>query len=250
MGQLPTVYPDTEYLEDAEMVSEEEPRGNFLTVMWVLLFLVALGGAWIYGYDLGFNSPKPQIQPVESSNGKVFPIEFGRSMFVVPEPYLRRIERNPDSTVKRVELALFWPRPSLSFLGSGDQPATGTATLRDGLLISLEARGTSVGPAKRLNDIFVHYFAGERGEGPGGLQRQPLKRGTVYDGQELLIGKSAYYLCFAEDSALTPAMCRGERLALEEFKVTYRFHRAHLGNWRAIEARITQLITEVASARN
>ena len=220
--------------------------GTFWLAVVLSIALLCAGALWFYSTEIGLTLDNPQDAAVEGEDGiATYPVKFAGETLSVAEPNFRRIVRNGKSQIRSLELALPWPPPTLAFLGSKSEPA-GELSLHDGLFVTIHSHSGQLTREEKLANVYSVYFAGEPERGPAGLTRRDFKDGTVYEGQELHVGDTeitkAHYICFTEDEALSPALCRGERIAWQKFSVVYRFHRSHLSDWQAIEARVTALL--------
>lgn len=230
-----------------------EDPGSGRTLFWSAIMLSFVVGCtvaiWLYTTDLNTPaSPEYRAGMAPGSSGSVFPVTFDGAQFAVAERHFLRIERSSQSEIKSIELALPWPPPKLAFLASRDQPAS-ALSLRDGVFISIQRRGTELGAQDRIATIYPVYLQGEVNSGPAELSLHTFSGGSVYDGQELYIGRreeaAVHYLCFMDEHDLAPALCRGERSMGDRFTVIYRFHRAHLDDWESIEEMLTLLAAEL-----
>ncbi len=235
--------------------SEDEPEdpGAGRKLFWTAIMLSFVAGCtvaiWLYTTDL--NTPASQERRAAMTpggSGNVFPVKFDGARFVVAERHFLRIERSSQSEIKSIELALPWPPPKLAFLASRDQPAS-ALSLRDGVFISIQRRGTELGAKDRIATIYPVYLQGEADSGPADLSLHTFSGGSVYERQELYIGRReevpVHYLCFMDEHDLAPALCRGERPMGDRFTVIYRIHRAHLDDWQSIEEMLTLLASEL-----
>ena len=235
-----------------------KPRRTFAVVrkpLWTSLTASFLTGCaiavWLYAADLNAPAPQVNVAAIGPDDGRgVFPVSLDGTEFAVTERQFLEIKRSQQSEVQSIELALRWPPPKLAFLASRDAAAA-TVPLRNGLFVSIQHRGTSVSAEDRISTMYPIYLEGSAETGPAGLSVQSFSKGTVYEGQELYIGaretNPVHYLCFKAEQELAPALCRGERLLLDRFVLIYRFHRAHLDDWRSIEQAVTELSSMLQS---
>ncbi len=224
-------------------------RHRFWTALMASIGAFCAVVAWLYAKELGISGQKAEITGVGVYGGEnIFPVGFDGETFHIAERQFINIARSAQSEVTSIELAVPWPPPKLAFLTSDQRPAR-TLSLHDGLFISIQRRTSSVSAEERIKGIYPIYYDGAADTGPADLVRQGFRKGTVYEDQELYVGRSdaasAHYLCFLRDEHLAPALCRGERASGDRFTAVYRFHRSHLGDWQSIEDTLTDVLAQI-----
>ncbi|MGI9412110.1 MAG: hypothetical protein ACR2PM_00465 [Hyphomicrobiales bacterium] len=179
---------------------------------------------------------------------RVFPVNFAGQAFVISGENVRRIERDDTGAVVQIELAMSWPQPGLALLASTDG-AVGPLSLREAIFITLKRRANVMAAGARLNGIYPYYFEAGPADADHGLKVYRFRPTSPYGGQELFVGalNDAWITmrCEVGDSDMMPAMCRREMTAWDGVTVAYRFHRSHLGKWKALDEAVRMFLAEV-----
>jgi len=223
-------------------------------LMLPLLVLAAGAGlAFLYVlYVLWLRWPGPPIGP----NAPALPITVAGVTFNLPPAAIRvRVQRRPGAQ-DRVDLAFLWPsltppdpaaKPPLPVKGGASVPMQAA----ERIFVTIAAAGDTLSPAERVVNIYPRYAEAEAVAGPGGLAVLPFRRGTPYQGEDLIYNSAApgfLVRCTRDGAGETPGTCLYER-RIEAADIAVRFPRDWLGDWQTVAGKIDHLIARLRPMR-
>ena len=175
-------------------------------------------------------------------------LRIGREALAIPANLIRFADQRRGGEQPRVDLQLVWPELegySPAAVEAFADPAGGRI-----VHLSLAPREAAFDEAMRLRAVYSRLFAGEPRQDPVGLTVRRFAEGSGYDGEEVYYGSGP-----APFVARCPAgdgpdftTCQREVHAGTGLSVTQRFPKALLGDWRALDARLHDLVERLRGA--
>jgi hypothetical protein len=178
-------------------------------------------------------------------DGKPTPvmIEIAGEGLAIPANMIRfRVDRR-GGTVTAVDLLLLWP----SLEGFSEEKS---AAFRDAspaaplIYAAISEQETRLDSTARLGPIYSRHFVGPPMAGPGHLIGRTLD-GEGYRGEivwyEPRSDRPYVVRCLAEETPEIPATCLREVNIGNRLVLRYRFNRALLGEWRAMDQGLRRL---------
>jgi hypothetical protein len=209
-------------------------RGGGMLALFAVGFVAAtlLAGASI-GYVL-----RPQWADAPASGDPPpLPIMVAGMVFDVAPAAIRIPMQRRTGPQERIDLAYQWPQLS--------PPAPHAAATAALLFVTVERSQDTLTPAERLKTIYPHYIDGEPRRDDGGLAVGAFRDGSPYQGEDVIYDPAAperfLIRCSRTRNELIPAMCLYVR-PLGAAALTFRFPRAWLADWRAVESGVNRLI--------
>ncbi len=217
--------------------------------IWVIMsimligFIASAGTIMAYYFlpnqDLLFGERKSA-----GSMDKLIHVEYGGDEYIVPEPFVRQVDRTVTGRVKRIEVRVPWP------YWSGDrQPIFADALnrLTGSLFIGFEPRPDQLSPQERITRVYYRYFAGPPVNTAEGTQRYTFKSDSPYPFAELFTGKldgrEVIIRCEPGAERSGPSLCESEISLNQKTMARYRFHRSHLPEWRTLDKTARELVS-------
>ena len=175
-------------------------------------------------------------------------LRIGREALAIPANVIRFADQRRGGAQPRVDLELAWPALE------GYSPATAEAFADPAagriVHLSIAPRETAFNEAMRLRAVYSRLFAGEPRQDPVGLTVRRFAEGSGYDGEAVYYGPGP-----APFVARCPAgdgpdftTCLREVHAGTGLSVTQRFPKTLLGDWRALDARLGDLVERFRGA--
>ncbi|HEY0281219.1 MAG TPA: hypothetical protein VGC27_01195 [Rhizomicrobium sp.] len=221
------------------------PLGVFL-VTFVLSALFLL----IYLVPSAPSLFQEQVSPTSRSD--VIALKVGGRAFHIPANYLEyeSARRGGD----RREVALYALLPDMSGWSNWDaQSFTDNSANSKVLEMRLRQDNLNLSEADRLQRVYMGYIANPRGtEGPYGLKQYAFRADSGYHNEDLLVGETETGLlvmrCVRLGPDVTSPNCMRDMPVARGVSLFYRFKRAHLSQWRKIDAGVTKLIASFEKA--
>ncbi len=218
-------------------------------IMWfflgsLLLIILPLMGTLYYYFG---PSLKTFSQPEErqSASVKAVHLRIGQSWFKIPSNYLRFRYLHRGGDVSKLSIYVRWPQMSGYSIEDAEEFNNRDAGSQI-VYITITAPERVWSAQKRLDDIYPIYFAGKAQKGPYGLTKRRFKAESGYKDDDLFYasGKRGLYLvhCKKTASPLAPPDCYRDIVLSGNTLVQYRFRRAMLKDWRALDRDILNLL--------
>jgi hypothetical protein len=219
---------------------------------WPLL-AVGVAVAAAAGFILHVLWPARQGPPL-GPNAPTLPVTIAGVPFNVPPAAIRVAMQRQPGAHERLDLAFLWP--SLLPPEGGPLPNVPTKGLPkphsfERVFVTIAVARDSLPPAERVKTIYPRYLEVEAASGPGGLAMIAFRRGTPYQGEDLIYDETApdnfLVRCSRNGAGATPGICLYVR-RIGEADVTVRFLRDWLSDWRSLAANIDRLIAKLRPA--
>jgi len=166
--------------------------------------------------------------------------------FDIPAKYLMYASARQGG--ERHELELFALVPDMTGWSNWNADSF-TNNSPDSPVIYLTIRAESIGftEAERFKRVYLGYLANPRGApGPYGLTQFAFRPDSGYRDEDLFVGQTAKGLmvlrCVRVSAEVPSPNCLRDTLISQDISLTYRFKRAHLGEWREIGDGVDKLI--------
>lgn len=228
--------------EDGEI----HQHSGWLIPLAVAAAILILCGALLLYYMRPFALTRTGTAPFRDSRDSGAPtsVTVGSAAFTIPRRYL---EPGPRGAGDSVALVAALPdmrgfREEDAALFAGNAP--------DSPLVHLLIRAGDDGleAAQRLNRLYMPYIVDPKGgKGPFGLAQYVFRAGSGYSGDELYAdpARTRLFLCEQPAQDLPAPNCLAiDRPIASGVTVSYRFKRAQLASWRAIDQGVDRLVAK------
>ena len=209
----------------------------------MVFFVTACLSALILAYYFAPAQPgASQEQPAPTDATREIALSVGAARFHIPANYIAMASERQGGAV--TDLALIATLPDLrgytldaapDFMVNGPESRV--------INIMLKAGKPVLPEQERIDRIYQAQMEDPKGKaGPYGLRQYIFRADSGYHDQDMFVGATeagpAVFLCtkLAAD-VVAPSCLRGLPFA-GDLSLSYRFKRAHLGNWRKIDAGI------------
>ncbi len=219
-------------------------RSIGLLILVTLAGFVLSGGSIMAFYFLPNQDLLTGERRSAGNMNKLIHVEYGGDEYIIPEPFVRNVERSLGGEVQRIEARLPWP------YWSGDRKqifADALNNLDGSLFISFEKRQDNLTPEQRFARIYIRFFAGPPEKAPEGLKFYTFRSNAPYPLAELYLGnvdgRQVIIRCEPAAERSGPALCESEIPLNPTTLARYRFHRSHLTEWRDLDKMARELIS-------
>jgi hypothetical protein len=226
---------------------------SVLMLPFALLFLLALGAGVLVSYLLW-----PSWATVAgATTAPEVPMTVAGVLFEVPSAAIRVAVQRQPGPHERIDLVFMLPAlaprqaDANSTAQSTGKVADGTATVpttaSEPLFVTIAGRGAELPPVERLRTIYPHYVESQAFAGPDGLAILPFRRGTPYDGEDLVYlatDPEQFFALCTRPVGFLPGTCIREQ-TVGAAELTLRFPRRLLTDWRNVTASIDQLVAQL-----
>jgi hypothetical protein len=220
-------------------------RGWFRPVFFgivAIVLVVAAGiliGRGVRGYhdSVALAGHSADTRPVRLTVGNA-PLE-------IPANMIRTGRQRRGGVMERVDLVVTWPDLD------GYSAAT-AEVFRDGsplaplVYLSLVPADSPLDADARLDTVYARFFAGEPMKGPSGLTGRSLAGASGYEGEEVFYSAAGdrrfVARCVAKATKEMPATCIRDVVVAPGLSLLYRFNRFYLGDWRAMDEGLRELV--------
>ncbi len=209
------------------------------------IFVVA---AIAYGVSNAIEAYHDRIA-LHGLDGKPSPVRLivaGEPM-VIPANMIRLRSERRGGAVDQVDLVLHWP----TLEGFSDElapdfkDASPAAPL---IFVTISARENDLDSTARLDTIYSRFFDGPELAGPAGLAGRALAEDSAYHGEIVYYapqGEAPFVSrCLAKETPEIPATCIRDVNIGQGLSMLYRFNRAYLADWRAMDGRLGRLVAQ------
>lgn len=227
------------------------PLGIFLaTLVLCAVFLYYYVGPSVD--EIGGNVPSPAIS--EERIG----LEVGGSIFQIPANYTVYPRDRRGGLRKQVSIYMLWPTLSGYSPSRRNDFVENSADTRR-IDVTIKERTSAFSEAERVENLFLPQTIDRRGvRTPYGLIRYDFtqRRENVptngYADSNLFIAKAdddkvIALFCFKEAEDLESLDCWREYELSPSVTVTYRFKKAYVEEWRAIDAGVRQFVVDLTA---
>lgn len=230
-------------LRNTQKVSLRQRSIGIVMLLALTGFILSSGSIMAY-YFLPSQDLLTGERKSAGSMNKLIQAEYGGDEYLIPEPFVRKVERSVIGGVERIEVRLPWP------YWSGDREeifADSLNKLTSSLFISFEPRPDKLTPEQRFSRIYYRLFAGPREAAEEQLQRYTFSSTSPYPLTELFLGaqegRNVLIRCEPVTERTGPSLCESEIPLNEKIQARYRFHRSHLKEWRELDKMARELIS-------
>jgi len=212
-----------------------------------VFFVTACLSALVLAYY--FSPPAPGLaeeQPAPTDATRAIALVVGPARFQIPANYLLAASARRGGAVKDLALIAMLPDLEGYTLGAAQEF---TANAPESRVVHLMLKsGQAVLPEQeRIDRIYMMQVANPKGEqGPYGLRQYAFRADSGYHAQDLFVGATdagpMVLLCTKlTPDVLSPSCLRDLPLG-NDLSLSYRFKRAQLAQWRAIDTGMRALI--------
>jgi hypothetical protein len=221
-------------------------HSGWLIPLGLLGAVVALGGFFLL-YDLR-PPPAPFRRSQPIAGAAPLGVVIAGLRFRIPGRYID----NRDTGVGSDRIALIAALPDMrGYSGAEDALFAGNGADSPIVHLVIRADAANLGAPTRLARLYGPYFLRPEGEPTSfGLTRYGFRPDSAYGRSELFAGEGGgpLFLCERPAQDLPSPNCLAvERPVAPGVSLSYRFKRAHLAGWRAIEDGTGRLISSFRS---
>lgn len=208
----------------------------------VTLALVAL----VIGVNAMIENYRDRIA-LRGYDGKPSPIALmvAGEALTIPANMIRFRAERRGGTVDQVDLLLHWP--SLEGFSEGFADAfKDTSPEAPLVFVTISARSTELDATARLHSVYERFFEGPALSGPAGLTGRALASDSGYGGEVVYFtpnrAQPLVTRCLAEATTEIPATCLRDVNIGKGLTMLYRFNRARLGDFAAMDTALRNLV--------
>lgn len=220
-------------------------RGWFPPVFFGVIAVVLVVAAGIL-IDRGVRSYHDSVALAgHSADTRSVRLVVGNEALEIPANMIRTGRQRRGGPMERVDLVVTWPDLD------GYSAATAEA-FRDGsplaplVYFSLVPYDSPLDADTRLDTVYARFFTGEPLKGPSGLTGRVLSGASGYEGEEVYFtapGERRFVArCVAKATPEMPATCIRDVIVAPGLSLFYRFNRFYLGDWRAMDEGLRELV--------
>jgi len=222
-----------------------------LTVFFVTACLSALVLAYYF-------APAPpglaQEQPAPTDANRPVQLALGSTHLRIPANYILLASARRGGVVNELALIALLPDFQGYTLGAA-QDLTANAPDSRVINLMLKSDQTLLPEAERLERIYMAQVESPKGQvGPYGLRQYAFRADSGYHDQDLFVGTGSQgpmvLLCTKLAPDIPSPSCLRDMPFGTGLALSYRFKRAHLSQWRAIDSRIQALMDAFVEKTN
>lgn len=225
-------------------------RSAWLVPLAVFVVTAALSGAVLY-YYLG-PRPSGSVRDAPSPTADTTPVRLtvNGAQFTIPANHI--VYRAGQRGGEQTDVALFALLPDFRGYSQKDaQLFASNAPDSPALFLLIRADRLNLTEEERLRRIYLGYVDSPAGApGPYGLMQYHFRGDSGYRGEDLFVGETArgpaVFRCGRFSAEWPSPSCLRETPLLPGVALSYRFKRAHLAQWRAIDAGADAMIRAFA----
>ncbi len=216
-----------------------------------VLVVTAILSALVLAYYFAPTPPElVNEQPSPTDDTHRIALDVGAMSFRIPSNYLLFASARKGGQRKSVELIAFLP-DLRGYSGSESQALTSNDADTEAVHLKLAEDQSGLSEKERLERVYLAQVVAPAGApGPFGLRQYAFRPETGYHDEELFMGQTdagPMALRCTRPSALAPSPnCLREILLGPGVMLAYRFKRAHLEEWQAIDADVRKLFAAFA----
>ena len=214
--------------------------GAALAIAVLALVAVAIGiNAWIENY-------RDRIA-LKGYDGKPSPVAFtvAGEALTIPANMIRFRAERRGGAVDQIDLLVHWP--SLEGFSEGfAEVLKDTSPDAPLVFVTISPRATDLDATARLASVYGQFFEGPAIPAPAGLVGRSLTADSGYRGEVVYYSPEDALpfvaRCLAEATPEIPATCLRDVNVGTGLSMLYRFNKAHLGEWRAMDGMLRHLV--------
>ncbi|HUO02296.1 MAG TPA: hypothetical protein VMU31_05925 [Rhizomicrobium sp.] len=178
----------------------------------------------------------------DRASSVAIPVTMAGTTLSIPRRYIE-----PGASRGRNTVALVAALPGMRGFSEDDAQLFAGNTPDSPLVhLLIRAERTDLSGPERLQRVYMPYIANQAGEkGPFGLTHYEFRAGSGYSRDDLYAANGGNLLLLCEQSAQdlpSPNCLAIDRPIAPGLSLSYRFKRAQLSSWRAINDGVTQLV--------
>jgi hypothetical protein len=233
-----------------EFGGRAKQRSGWLVPL-VVFFVTACLSALVLAYYFAPSPPgKTQEQPAPTDATRDIALSVGALRLHVPANYILLASTRRGGPVNDLSLIAILPDLKGYTLGAA-QDFTANAPDSRVVAIRLKSDQTLLPERERLERIYLTQVEDSKGQaGPYGLRQYAFRADSGYHDQDLLVGMGdggpMVLLCTKLAPDIASPSCLRDMPWASGLALSYRFKRAQLSQWRAIDSGIRALITGFA----
>jgi hypothetical protein len=230
----------------SSMVGLAKQRSGWLAPA-ISFFAAACLSAVVLAYYLAPGPPGlGEELPTPTDATRAVDIRIGPARFRIPANYIQLSSARRGGALAQVALAARLPQMEGYRLALA-QDFAGNSADSPILYLTIRSGGAPLAEAERLERIYRLQVEDPQGEPhSSGLTRYAFREESGYRAQELFTGlidgQPIVMLCDREAADAPSPNCLRDVPYGEELGLSYRFKRAHLAQWRDIDAGLRKLI--------
>jgi len=221
-------------------------RSGWVIPLSVFLVTFCLSAVFLLYYLAPSGPSLFEKQASPTSRGDLVDVRVGGQTFRIPANYLPYAAARQGGTHK--EVALFALLPELSGWSNWDAEAF-ASNAPDARVVYLTIRQDRTGLAEdaKLARVYGDYLRDKQGRPASyGLTEYAFRDDTGYRNEDLFVGSGSkgpvVMRCVKPSPEVPSPACLRETLPAKGIALSYRFKRAHLGEWRAVADKVDKLI--------
>lgn len=225
-------------------------RSSWVIPLGIFLVTFSLSAVFLLLY-LAPSAPslfEKQVAP--TSRGDIIALGIGGKPLHIPANYLLYAPTRQGGAQK--EIAMFALLPGLTGWSNWDSDSF-ASNAADSRVIYLTLRQDRLGlsEADKFRRIYLDYTTDKTGQpGDYGLTRFGFRPDTGYRSEDLFVGTDDKGLvvmrCVRLSREVPSPSCLREILVTPGVALSYRFKRAHLGEWKSIASKTDSLLASFA----
>ncbi len=176
-------------------------------------------------------------------------VEIADIQLAVPGNMIRFANQRTGGAQEQLDLHLHWP--SLTGFTAERAEAFHTPADQSSIVyVTLSAAGDTMSPQRRFRHVYPRILEDAVRESPRGHLMRRFQDGFGYDDEELLIARHPEHPLVARCEVAagpTDAVCLTEFRTESGLEIAYRFRRALIEDWRAIDRGVRDLMKAVAA---
>jgi hypothetical protein len=230
---------------DGELVHE---RPAWILPALVILAVTTFSGLFLYYYFGPTPGELLGYTPRASAESHKVEVVVGGARFLIPENYTRYASQRSSGNHTEIAMHALLPEftpwsPDLEAEFSDNSPDA------EVVFFTLHQADSMLPAKRRLKEIYARHFATtEPDKSIPGLEKFTFRENSGYRDQDLLVGadtdgRLALLMCQHSTSLIPSPNCMRTLLLTRNLALTYRFKRAHLGDWQRIDDLMMHKVT-------
>ena len=220
---------------------------------WIIPAAIAAGvlilsGFFLYYYFGPTTKELLGLDPRASIDDTPVEALIADRRFLIPENYTRYPSQRGGGEQREMDMHALWPDMA-PYSAEHEQDFANNGPRSDVIFFSLKETSTPLSSEKRLQNIYSKYLLSPTpARDETGLERFAFRKDSGYGDQFLLVGQDGEHhmlliTCDHDAPLVESPNCSRTLLIAPNLELTYRYKRAHLEDWAAIDEKIRALVT-------
>lgn len=229
------------------MEAAVKERPAWLIPLAVIAAVLILSGVFLYHYFGPTTGELLGRAPEATASSSLVTVSVGGETLHVPSNFTRYPAQREGGPQE--ELALHALLPDLAPFSPDDQALFEDNSPESRVIhFTLRPKGMTLPEDQRFAAVYTRYFSGaEPEEVMNGLEHYSFSEGSGYRDQDLFLaaddqGSLLILLCFRETPVIFSPSCTRTKMIGSGLALSYRYKRAHLENWAAIDRNVQTLV--------